>query len=227
MANAKLVLLRHGQTPDNVAHINTGHRDVPLTEVGTEQARAAGGLIKDIVFDKVFCSPLIRAFNTASLALETAGQNTPIEKHRDIIEGDDGDLTGRGSKDPFCVDYYQRSTYDMAPPGGESQKQLVARVKKFYEEVVMPCLERGENVLVTAHCGTIRAFDVAMGLSPVPVDGEPWKNLRPVPNAGPEVHEYESGVLKKSYAFENLVTTIEDNKQKQPAANNNKSRPEF
>ncbi len=235
MTKATLVIMRHGQTTDNIKHIDTAQNEAPLTKTGEKQARAAGPLIKDIHFDKVYSSPLSRAFNTAVLALEASGTQQhlqkangswKIEKNKQIIEVDDGILTGRSMSDPVVVDYFKHCIYDVPAPGGESDKQAVARVKKFYEDEVLPRLARGENVLITAHTGTIRALDIAMGLTPAPADGTQWKGRRPVPNAGPDVHEYVNGVLKKSYAIENPETTKANLEKKKPAAKSNKpSKP--
>lgn len=212
---ASLVLLRHGQTIDNIKHVDTGRNDIALTRTGKKEARAAGPLIADIHFDKVYSSPLSRAFNTAQLALKSSKtqkhlRNTSgswqIEKRQEIIEVDDGILNGRNMGDPLVTDYFEHAVFDGAPPGGESEKDLVARVQAFYEEEVIPRLKRGENVLLVAHTGTIRALHIAMGISERPEDGKPWTHRERVPNAGPNVHEYEDGVLKKSYDIENPVT---------------------
>ena len=203
---AKLVLMRHGETDQNRLRLMTGQSDVPLNKLGEEQARAAGPLIKDIPFDKAYSSSLSRAFNTAALALKAAEQDIPIERRKEIIEGDAGEFTGRNmDTDPEFLKFVR--LYDTAPPGGESDKQLVARVQKFFDEEVLPRLKRGENVLVVSHAGTVRAFDIVLGLYPAPADGTPWPKRRPIPNAGPSVHEYEDGVLKKSYDIENPETT--------------------
>jgi 2,3-bisphosphoglycerate-dependent phosphoglycerate mutase len=224
MVKATLVILRHGQTEDNIKRLNTGQNETPLTKTGEEQSRMAGTLIRDVHFDKVYSSPLSRAFNTAVLALKASGtqqhlQNDDgswqIEKRKEIIEVNDGDLTGRSLvDDPVLDEYFKHSVYDVPAPGGESDKQLVARIKKFYEEEVLPRLAHGENVLVTSHSGAICAFDIAMGLSPVPADGTPWKTRKKIPNAGPAVFEYEDGVLKKSYAIENPETVKASMKKK-------------
>ncbi len=204
MTKAKLVLLRHGQTADNIERILTGQNDVPLTKAGEEQARVAGELIRDIPFDKVYSSPLSRSFNTASLALKMAGQELPIEKHKGILEGSTGEFSGRSMDDPEVLKFVR--VYDTAPVGGESDKQLVARVQKFFDDEVLPRLKRGENVLVVSHSGTTRAFDIPLGINPPPADGTPWVR-RTIPNATPLVHEYEDGVRIKSYALENPETT--------------------
>jgi 2,3-bisphosphoglycerate-dependent phosphoglycerate mutase len=202
MKKGTLVLFRHGQTPYNVLHYMTGLHDVELTELGEDQAREAGRRIEGFVFDKAYSSTLKRAFNTAALALETSGTNDHlknpdgswnIEQRAEIVEADSGDFTARNKlTDPEILGYPHK--YDIALPNGESDKQMVERTKKFYEEELLPRLERGETVLVVSHSGIMIAFEIAVGIRPVP-EGDIWSNRQGVPNATPVVLEYEDGKL--------------------------------
>ena len=67
-----LVLLRHGQSTWNQENRFTGWTDVPLSELGVEEARAAGRILNNegYVFDYAFTSVLKRAIKTLWLALE-------------------------------------------------------------------------------------------------------------------------------------------------------------
>ena len=94
-----LVLMRHGQSQWNLENRFTGFRDVELTELGRNEARSAGGKLKDsgIVFDTVFTSTLKRANETAELALAASGQGDKISEmiySDELRERDYGDLTG-------------------------------------------------------------------------------------------------------------------------------------
>lgn len=201
----RLVIFRHGQTPYNKAHLMTGIADVPLTELGQAQAADAGRAIAHLRFDKVFASTLSRAFNTAALALEAAGTQEHlrhddgsfmISKSKDIVELDTGDFTGRCHKtDPEIVNWGR--VYDVPLPNGESSKQVVERVGRFFDEKLRPRLARGETVLVVVHAGIVRAFDIVLGIEPVPADGQEMPK-RPVPNASPALFEFTDGVLTSS-----------------------------
>lgn len=217
-----LVLFRHGQTDYNLNHLMTGTRDVPLNAVGEEQAREAGRLITAFVFDKAYSSTLSRAFNTAAMALETSGGNAHlkkadgswnIEQRVEIIECDAGDFTGRNHRtDPEIIAF--KRSYDTPLPGGESDRQLVERVQKFFDAELKPRLEQGETVLVVCHAGVMRAFDVALGIVPPPVGDDIWTRSRKVNNATPLVAEYEDGRLVNHFNLENP--------QVPPAANQNR-----
>lgn len=203
----KLILLRHGQTGDNVLNILSGRNDIALTGKGVEQAVAAGALLKSYRIDKVFSSPLQRAFNTAALALKGAGmQDIIIERRNEIIEADSGEFTGCAfafdkvgkcqigggpSGRPFadwdCI-------HDTRMPGGESDQDVVTRVRNFFASHVLPRLQEGESVMVVAHVAILRAFDIVLGTEPAPEPGQrtPFKL---VPNAMPIVFEYKDNGL--------------------------------
>jgi len=204
-----LVLFRHGQTEYNKLGYLTGLADIPLTKEGEEQAKAAGKSLRGFVFDKAYSSTLGRAFNTARLALEASGTNNQlknadgswdIEQRREIVEADSGDFTGRNkSTDPEILAYPHR--YDVPLPHGESDKQMVERVRKFYNDVLLPRLERGETVLVASHSGIMVAFEIAAGLRPEPTE-DIWSNRSKVPHAAPVVFEYTDGKLTKNYTLD-------------------------
>lgn len=226
MVKGTLVILRHGQTDYNAQKLMTGQRDIPLNAVGEAQADAAGALITAFVFDKAYSSTLGRAFNTAAKALKSSGVNDhlkkpdgsfDIEQRREIIELDAGEFTGRNHKtDPEIVAFERH--YDRPLPSGESDKQVVERVQKFFEDELLPRMARGETVLVVSHAGIMRAFDHVLGLSEP--HGELVGRAR-VPNATPTVIEYEDGVKARHYQVVNPVeveSPIPANGNKKPAS---------
>lgn len=68
----KLVLMRHGESQWNLENRFTGWTDVDLTDLGREQARKAGQMLKDqgYEFDIAFTSVLKRAIRTLWIALD-------------------------------------------------------------------------------------------------------------------------------------------------------------
>lgn len=68
--------MRHGKTDWNEIHKLQGRTDIPLNEEGRQMAAAAGKEYQDIHFDICFCSPLIRAKETAQLVLK--GRDIPV-----------------------------------------------------------------------------------------------------------------------------------------------------
>ena len=66
----RLYLARHGESTGNAERLIFGQRDYPLTEKGRAQARALGRSLEGARIERVVASPLIRALETARLALE-------------------------------------------------------------------------------------------------------------------------------------------------------------
>jgi len=80
---AKLVLLRHGQSEWNKKNRFTGWVDIPLSKEGVLEAQKAGQCIKAIPFDVIFVSSLIRAQQTAMIAMtEHEGGKVPQLHHK-------------------------------------------------------------------------------------------------------------------------------------------------
>ena len=166
MTDRLLVLVRHGQSDWNLKNLFTGWRDVDLTEKGGAEAREAGRKLKaqGIKFDVAFTSALKRAQRTLDLMLTELGQTTiPIFKDQALNERDYGDLVGLNKDDARKkwgeeqVHIWRRS-YDVAPPGGESLKDTLARALPYYVTDILPRVLRGERVLVAAHGNSLRAL---------------------------------------------------------------------
>ena len=71
-----LYIMRHGKTDWNIQHKLQGHTDIPLNEEGRQMAKQAREDYLNIPIDICYCSPLIRARETAELVLQ--GRNIPI-----------------------------------------------------------------------------------------------------------------------------------------------------
>jgi 2,3-bisphosphoglycerate-dependent phosphoglycerate mutase len=158
--------VRHGQSEWNLKNLFTGWRDVDLTEKGIAEAREAGRKLKaqGIKFDVAFTSSLKRAQRTLDLMLEVLGQTSiPVFKDEALNERDYGDLVGLNKDDARKkwgeeqVHIWRRS-YDVAPPGGESLRDTLARTLPYYVTEILPRVLRGERVLVSAHGNSLRAL---------------------------------------------------------------------
>ena len=161
-----LVLVRHGQSEWNEKNLFTGWRDPGLTEKGKEEARAAGRAMKEkgLHFDVAFTSALGRAQETNRIILEELGQSDlPIIKDQALNERDYGDLSGLNKDEARKkwgdeqVHAWRRS-YDVAPPGGESLRDTLARTLPYYVQEILPGVLRGERTLVVAHGNSLRAL---------------------------------------------------------------------
>jgi bisphosphoglycerate-dependent phosphoglycerate mutase family 1 len=122
----KLVIIRHGESIWNKENIFTGWIDIGLSELGIEQARNAGKLLKEkgFNFDIGYTSELKRAIDTLNLILEEMGENIPIKKSWRLNERHYGLLQGK-NKDTMRKIYGEdkvqewRRGYEAKPPEDE------------------------------------------------------------------------------------------------------------
>ena len=171
----RLVLLRHGQSQWNLENRFTGWEDVPLTDLGKQEARGAGErmLAAQIDIDRCFTSNLQRAQKTLALALEAMGSSDlPITRHEALNERHYGDLQGlnKGETAEKYGDeqvHIWRRSFDVPPPNGESLKDTAARTLPWFRETVLGAIRAGEDVLVAAHGNSLRAIVMDLeGLTP-------------------------------------------------------------
>jgi 2,3-bisphosphoglycerate-dependent phosphoglycerate mutase len=183
-----LVLIRHGQSTWNLENRFTGWWDVDVTELGEQEARAAGTMMAErgLDFDICFTSLQKRAIKTLHLALESMDRLwLPVEKDWRLNERHYGGLTGLNKAEMIAkvgeeqVKIWRRS-FDIAPPPlendsefdltadrryagievppTESLKDTIARVLPYWESRIAPALNKGQRVLISAHGNSLRAL---------------------------------------------------------------------
>ena len=166
MMKTNLVLVRHGQSEWNKKNLFTGWKDPELTDLGVEEAIQAGNVLKEkeINFDVMFTSDLLRAQETGRLILEQMNQSEiSIIKDQRLNERNYGDLAGLNKDDARekwgaeQVRIWRRS-FDVPPPGGESLKNTAERVLPYFELEIIPKIKEGLNILVAAHGNSLRAL---------------------------------------------------------------------
>lgn len=151
----KLYLIRHGQSEANLKKIHGGWLDVPLTEQGRLEAKSAGRILEGIPFHKVYSSDLIRALETADIALPDY-EKTQTPLLREICLGS---LAGRKAQD--CLEEYgehyltQKANWNFRDFGGESYDEHRDRAKAFLDSVA----DEGDiHVAAFCHEGTIKCM---------------------------------------------------------------------
>jgi 2,3-bisphosphoglycerate-dependent phosphoglycerate mutase len=158
-----LALVRHGQSLWNLQNRFTGWVDVPLTERGRDEARAAGEALRGIAFDVAYTSALRRAQETLALVMDAAGLDVPVIRDAALNERDYGDLAGLDKAETAerygaeQVHVWRRS-FDVAPPGGESLQDTAARALPFFERAILGDLRHGRDALVVAHGNSNRSI---------------------------------------------------------------------
>ena len=120
-----LVIVRHGQTEWSMTGKHTGRTDVPLTDVGEEQARQAGRIARALLGDRVpteiISSPRSRALRTAELA-----GFVPTEVTEDAAEWGYGDFEGLTTPE-ISQQHPSWSIWTGPVPGGETPAEVSHR----------------------------------------------------------------------------------------------------
>jgi 2,3-bisphosphoglycerate-dependent phosphoglycerate mutase len=183
-----LVLVRHGQSQWNLENRFTGWVDVPLSVKGREEATSAGKKLKNVRFDTMYVSHLMRAIQTLHyILLELSDERIPILYHEeqrihawehytgnqdkeipiyqsvDLAERYYGDLQGLNKAETMkkygeAQVHIWRRSYDINPPHGESLKDTCERTIPYYKKNILPELQAGKNVLIVAHGNSLRSI---------------------------------------------------------------------
>lgn len=173
---AIILLVRHGATEWSVTGQHTGRTDLPLTDEGIEQARAAGPLIRTLLGDMeplVFTSPLERAAHTAELALpEFHAEEVPA-----LMEYDYGVYEGLTTAEIYARDP-EWNLFTEGCQGGESIGQVAARCDSFAAKVER--VGAGRAVVAFTHGHLSRILTARMLAMPAWVAASLWNDTATV-----------------------------------------------
>ena len=158
-----LLIVRHAETEWNAVGRIQGHTDIGLSEKGAEQARSLGSRLAGLSIDAAYSSDLKRTSETAKIALggrDIVLNETPMlrEYHKGAFEG----LTLPEIKAQFPEEYprYLEKNLDYAPKGGESTREVSARMAQIIGQIKADHLN--ETVLLVSHGGVLRAAMVSL-----------------------------------------------------------------
>ncbi len=168
-----IYVVRHGETEYNVKKIIQGQSDSSLTKKGIEEIRHIAKKLKDIKFDYVFSSDLLRAKRTAEIiALE---HKLEIQTTKLLRERKFGSLEGKSNSELQWEKRFdnltneQKYTYKHSPDI-ESDEEIVNRFLTFLREIAIGYPSK--IILVVTHGGIIRTSLVKFGFGN-------YDNLRP------------------------------------------------
>ncbi len=185
---SKLFLLRHLKSQWNEDDRFAGWTDGPLAKKESIKALELAEKIFRYKIDVAYTSPLFRNQDTVARIFESIDQKYPFFIHldggkmqrwgnyTDISQNDVpvyvsdklneryyGKLQGLNKAESMKkygaeqVRQWRRS-YNLAPPGGESEKSVYRRAVPFFKKRVEKDLRAGKNVLVVASHNSLRAI---------------------------------------------------------------------
>ena len=150
-----ILLIRHGQTDWNAQGRWQGHVDIPLNEVGRQQALLLAERLQAWPISAIYCSDLRRAAETAAiiarqLDLEPVVDQLWRERHGGEFQG----LTQLEIEERHPQSWARLKQGIVDLPGGESSQALYSRVQAALDELLRR--HAGEIVAVVTHGGTLR-----------------------------------------------------------------------
>ena len=159
-------LLRHGQTPMSVQKRYAGRTDVPLTEVGVQQAAAAAKRLASAGLGVIVTSPLLRTVQTAqAVAAVTGAAVVTDDGFRETDFGAWEGLTFAEVRERWPAEMSAwLADPEVAPPGGESFTDVSARVIAALDRVL--AARAGQTVLIVSHVTPIKTLVAAALLAP-------------------------------------------------------------
>jgi len=160
------LLLRHGQTPMSVQKRYAGRSDIPLTDVGLQQAAAAAKRLASAGIDVIVASPLLRARQTAGEVAATTG--VPVVTDDGFRETDFGAWEGLTFAEvrerwPAEVSAWLADPA-VPPPDGESFAEVSERVAGALQRVLTD--RAGQTVLIVSHVTPIKTLVTTALLAP-------------------------------------------------------------
>jgi probable phosphoglycerate mutase len=161
MSKRRIFLVRHGETDWNLAGRLQGSHDIPLNDLGREQAAQTARVIERLSGDPLplgyVASPLGRAAQTMAILRSELGL-PPDSFRRDdrLKEVSFGRWEGSTwpdlrRRDPVSVAARDADPWNYVPPGGESYAMLMTRVLAAISDIA-------QDTVVVTHGGVVRVL---------------------------------------------------------------------
>ncbi|MDO4220415.1 MAG: histidine phosphatase family protein [Candidatus Saccharibacteria bacterium] len=160
MSSTGIYFVRHGETAANRSFRFSGAIDLPLNKRGSIQASNCYPTISQLDFSAIYCSPLQRARQTASIATGGRLNRPPIIIDNRLVERSFGTIDGKFA--PFAMrkvwDY--DSSFIKSHYGEETLLTLELRVEDFLNMVRQQ--HSDQNILVFSHGGVATTINAIL-----------------------------------------------------------------
>lgn len=191
----KIYLVRHGETDWNKAGKFQGSVDIPLNQYGIELAEITSAGMKEIPFDIIYTSPLIRAQKTAQIMRRDRDIKIITDdrlKEMSFGKYEGADIRRARAEKGHGLYTLLNEPENYLPEDGESFEAVVARCQSFIDEVLIPQQGLYEHVMLAVHGGLIRCFLRCIEKRPI---AEFWQGI-PQGNCAVTTVELTDGGLR-------------------------------
>ncbi|WP_195973056.1 histidine phosphatase family protein [Clostridium thermobutyricum] len=153
-------LTRHGQTEWNLEKRLQGRGNSHLTKFGIDRAKELSKRMEDIKIDKIYTSPIERAYKTAQII--KGNKDVEIIKEDGLMEMSFGDYEGRITDEvkkenpDWDINLIMNGNEEIKAPNGESLREVRERVRVAMDSILKK--NDGKSILLVAHGVTIKAL---------------------------------------------------------------------
>jgi len=191
-----LVLIRHGQTDWNSEGRFQGRIDVPLNEVGSQEALALASRLRDVNVDLIVSSPLSRALKTAEALAQLNVGMPDLEVWEDLAEISHGDWEGLLCEEvlakwPDLLRLWRIRPSEVTMPNGENLDQVAQRANRAIGAAKDRLSSKDGTVCLVTHDAVIKV--ILCNVLQAPLDSF-WRFI--IPNASLTVVRFIEGIPK-------------------------------
>ena len=180
MKKPLLYLVRHGSTTDSAKNIFRGQRDAALDKKGFSDAHSLKDFFKKKEWHRIFCSPMMRAIQTATIICDDQADYQP-ETVPGLEPWDIGIMTGAYKNEANKAKMKQFvDNPDTAPKDGESRHEFERRIWPLLAAGIELGWRQGTPCILVVHSSIIHSFNHLM-------EGEDHKDVSVKPGGIVEV----------------------------------------
>ena len=160
MSRKEIILVRHGETEENVKEIFRGRLDVELNETGIKQAELISDYLSPLKIETIFSSPLKRALETAKIIARPHQIEPQINEG--LIDFNFGQWQGLSHQEvkknyPALYERWLRAPQLAIMPNGERLSQVRKRVISAAREAI-----KYERSILVSHRVTLKVLICAL-----------------------------------------------------------------
>jgi broad specificity phosphatase PhoE len=149
-----LTLVRHSEVIEKYQGCYNGHIEIPLSKKGLQDAQELGKKLKNMHFDAIYCSDLLRAKQTLQ-AFHLEKQNIIYTK--ELREKSWGKHEGM-SFDEICATGLEYKNFEqwLEILDGEDVDTYIQRIKDYFYNVIAKT--KKQKILIVTHAGVIKTM---------------------------------------------------------------------
>jgi broad specificity phosphatase PhoE len=159
MRKTLLYLVRHGSTTDSGKNIFRGQRDSALDKKGFVDAHSLKDFFKNKEWHRIFCSPMTRAIQTATIICDDQAEYQP-ETTPGLEPWDVGELTGqiKNEANKKKMEYFVEHP-NITPKDGESLEDFQRRIWPIIANAIELGWKQGVPCVVVVHSSIVHSFN--------------------------------------------------------------------